>query len=64
MVERLIRKIPSDEAFLRSVIFPEEERRLYTSVPWCGGYRWFKSENVICFEHYRRSETTPQRKAS
>ena len=43
-----------DEAFLRRIIFPEEDRHLFTSTPWRGGYRWFRSENIVCIEHYRR----------
>jgi hypothetical protein len=42
-----------DETFLRRVVFPEEERRQLTSAQWDGSYRWFKSPNVICLEHYR-----------
>jgi hypothetical protein len=41
-----------DEAFLRSVIRSEEERRQYSTAP-CGA-RWFRSENVIPLEKYRR----------
>ena len=41
-----------DEAFLRSVIRSEEERRQYSTAP-CG-VRWFRSENVIPIEKYRR----------
>ena len=63
-MERIAKKIAPNDEFLRSIIFPEEERRLYTSVPWCGGYRRFRSENVVCLEHYRRPESLPQRKAS
>jgi hypothetical protein len=44
------------EAFLRTIVPPEEERRLYTSAPWSGGFRWFKSENVIPIERYRRRQ--------
>jgi hypothetical protein len=42
------------EAFLRSIMPPEEERRRYTSAPWSGRYRWFRSENVVPLEQYRR----------
>jgi hypothetical protein len=42
------------ETFLRKVVPPEEERRQYTSAPWSGGYRWFRSENVIPLEQQRR----------
>jgi hypothetical protein len=42
------------EAFMRSMVLPEEDRRRYTTAPWQGGYRWFRSANVVCLEHYRR----------
>jgi hypothetical protein len=41
-----------DENFLRRVVLPEEDRRRY-GVPWSGGYRWFRSPNVIDLWHYR-----------
>jgi hypothetical protein len=25
----------------------------YTSAKWMGGYRWFRSPNVVCLEKYR-----------
>ena len=43
-----------DEAFLRQLVLPEEDRAKYTSQPWSGEYRWFRSPNVVCLEHYRR----------
>ncbi len=48
-----------DEAFLRSIIRPEEDRRKLGAAPWPGGFRWFRSHNVICLETYRqrRSQT-------
>jgi hypothetical protein len=52
-----------DEAFLRRLVLPEEDRRrLYPATrPWTGGYRWFRSENVIPIEQARRRlrEQTP-----
>jgi hypothetical protein len=42
-----------DEAFLREWTIPEEDRAKYTSQPWTGEYRWFRSPNVVCLEHYR-----------
>jgi hypothetical protein len=43
-----------DEAWLRAWTIPEEERAQYTSQPWTGEYRWFKSDKVICIEQARR----------
>ena len=43
-----------DETLLRSLIRPEEDhRRLHPELPWRGGYRWFRSANVIPMERYR-----------
>jgi hypothetical protein len=45
---------PEDEAFLRSVTFPEEDRNRFTTARWRGEYRWFRSANIIPMEHWRR----------
>jgi hypothetical protein len=45
-----------DDAFLRRITYCEEERRLHTLAPWCGGYRWFKSPNVIPIEQWRKQK--------
>jgi hypothetical protein len=42
-----------DEDFLRTYTWPEEDRHLFTTAPWDGGFRWFRSENVIPIERYR-----------
>jgi hypothetical protein len=51
------RRHANDEAFLRRFVIPEEDRPRFTSAKWTetGGYRWFRSPNVVCLEHYRRS---------
>jgi len=46
-----------DEVFLREWTIPEEDRAKYTSQPWTGEYRWFRSPNVVCLEHYRRRKS-------
>ena len=52
-----------DEAFWQKLVLPQEERVRLTE--WNGrGYRWFRSENIVCLEHFRRQEALPQRKAS
>jgi hypothetical protein len=43
-----------DESFLREWTIPAEDRAKYTSLPWAGEYRWFRSPNVVCLERYRR----------
>ena len=54
-----------DEAFLRRVIFPEKDRHLFTTTPWRGGYRWFRSPNIIPIEQWRaKLKPAPQSKAS
>jgi hypothetical protein len=41
------------EEFLQRFVWPEEDRRLFTTAAWDGGYRWFRSPNVVCIERYR-----------
>ena len=41
-----------DEAFMRQWVIPEEDRPKWQR--WDGGYRWFRSPNVIPLERYRR----------
>ena len=49
-------KDDDEEAFMRSLIRPEEDRRrLYPTVPWQGGFRWFRSPNVVPIERYRQA---------
>jgi hypothetical protein len=44
----------NNDAFLREWTIPEEDRAKYTTQPWAGEYRWFRSPNVVCLEQYRR----------
>jgi hypothetical protein len=45
-------------AFWRRLILPEEDRTL----GWDGrGYRWFRSENVVCLEHFRKPRKPGQK---
>jgi hypothetical protein len=38
---------------LREWTFPEEDRARFTTAPWRGEYRWFRSPNVVCLEQWR-----------
>jgi hypothetical protein len=52
-----------DDIFLRRLIMCEEDRRrLFPASTWTGGYRWFRSVNVVPIERYRRLESFPQHK--
>jgi len=43
------------ESFWRKLVLCEEDRRqLIPSRPWVGGYRWFRSPNVVPIEQWRR----------
>ena len=45
-----------DGALWRRLVLSEEDRlRLFPATTRPGGYRWFRSENVVCIEHFRRS---------
>jgi len=43
-------------AWWRTFVFPEEDRPLFTTAKWDGGYRWFRAPNVVCLEQYRRKK--------
>jgi hypothetical protein len=40
---------------MRDLTFPEEERARWTLAKWEGGFRWFRSPNVICLEKARKA---------
>ena len=45
----------AEHEFARQVSLPVEDRAKYMpQVKWSGEYRWFRSENIICLEKYRR----------
>jgi hypothetical protein len=51
-------KDDDDEEFMRSLIRPEEDRRrLHPTIPWEGGFRWFRSPNVVPIERYRQARS-------
>ena len=55
----VIKDDEADEAFLQTLIRPEEDRlHLHPELPWRGGYRWFRSANVIPMERYRERRAT------
>jgi hypothetical protein len=52
-VLRAVSYIGDANSCLRDLIFPEEDRHLFTTTPWQGGYRWFRSPNVVPIEQWR-----------
>jgi hypothetical protein len=50
-------KEAEEEAFLRQWTIPEEDRGKYTTQPWGGVFRWFRSSNGVCLERYRLRKT-------
>lgn len=49
-----------DLALLRKFMRPEEDLREYRRrMPWTGGFRYFRSANVLCIEHYRSAVPKP-----
>jgi hypothetical protein len=49
----LLAKYEADHQFLRRFTLPQEDRAMVTDAPWPGGYRWFRSPNVVCLEKVR-----------
>jgi len=60
MHQRLVRSpaySEADEAFIRATYQPVEDRP-WTARPVGDGLRWFRSENIIPIEKYRRPVST------
>ena len=46
----------SSNAVWQKLVMSEEDRRQYLSAPsWDGGFRWFRSANIIDLQQYRSS---------
>ena len=56
-IAKAIALYDEEHAFARQLTIPEEDRAKYTSTKWAGGYRWFRSPNVVCLEKARRLKT-------
>jgi hypothetical protein len=54
MIWKALTEYEEEHEFARSILLPEEDRRIFSPIPWQGGYRWFRSPNVICLEKARR----------
>jgi hypothetical protein len=46
-----------EDAFLRKLILPQEDC-MRLGILWYGGYRWFRSPNVVPIEQWRRKQAT------
>jgi hypothetical protein len=47
-MNKLQESLEEGEEFKRLLVPPEEDRHLLTAAKWAGGYRWFRSPNVVC----------------
>jgi hypothetical protein len=54
VISEALAEYEEEHEFARSILLPEEDRRILSPIPWQGGYRWFRSPNVICLEKARR----------
>ena len=53
-IQQALEAYDREHAFARSVLLPEEDRAKLTAVRWEGGYRWFRTRNVVCLEKAQR----------
>jgi hypothetical protein len=44
-----------EDALWRKLVL---EDRMRLGIPWHGGYRWFRSPNVVPIEQWRRKQAT------
>jgi hypothetical protein len=52
----------NDETFWQRLVLPEEERQcLFPETARRGGYRWFRSPNVVPIEQWRRRKQEQER---
>jgi hypothetical protein len=50
-IEKALAEYEAAHEFARQVTLPFEDRARYMPrVTWQGGYRWFRSPNVVCLE--------------
>jgi hypothetical protein len=57
-IAEAIARYDDEHVFARQLLLPEEDRARYTSLKWEGGYRWFRSPNVIPLEKARRLKSS------
>ena len=53
-IQEVLEAYDREHAFARSVLLPEEDRAKLTAARWEGGYRWFRTRNVVCLEKAQR----------
>lgn len=53
-IQEALEAYDREHAFARSVLLPEEDRAKLTAARWEGGYRWFRTPNVVCLEKAQR----------
>jgi len=56
-IQEALEAYDREHAFARSVLLPEEDRAKLTAARWEGGYRWFRTPNVVCLEKARKLRT-------
>lgn len=58
-IEKALAEYEAEHVFARQVTLPVEDRMKYLPVGTVpsGGYRWFRSPNIVCLEKYRRLRT-------
>jgi hypothetical protein len=58
----LIKRYSEEEAHLfQSMMSPQEDLPPGTWAKYGGAYRWFRSPNIVCIEHYRPAAMPAQR---
>jgi len=59
-VSAIQRQTEDEDAFWQKLVLPQEDR-MRLGIPWQGGYRWFRSPNVVCLEQWRQKKAQGKR---
>ena len=52
-IQEALEAYDREHAFARSVLLPEEDRAKLTAAQWEGGYRWFRTRNVVALRRLK-----------
>ena len=49
----MVRRYSVEDEEFCNLVLPQDDLPAGLLVKWDGSYRWFRSSNVVCIEHYK-----------